>query len=451
MVTQGGIILDPINLERSTTKKVTLRLIPFLFLCFTISILDRVNIGFAALQMNEDLGFSNAVFGLGAGIFFLGYFLLEVPGSAMMTKVGARRWISRIMITWAVIAILMAFIQTPWQFYTARFLLGVAEASFYPCMVFYLSGFYQTKHHAKAIAGFMIAIPGANAIGSPLSTYLLGIDWLNMAGWQWLFILEAIPALILGVICFFYLDDKLEDVKWLTNEEKKWLIDVTTKEKLEKQEAKHYTFAQALKDRDVLTLSLGYFFWMVGYYGIVMFLPTISEGLSKTTSLSTHAMGWILGLMYVCAMVTMMLVSNHSDKKNERRFHVVACLVTSGVALIISSYVANTNIVLSFVFLTISLCGAFGAYSPFWAIPPSFLTEAAAAGAIALINSIGNLGGFFGPYIVGYIKDLTGSFNASMTFLGISMFVASFIVAFLLKQSGRAIKKNTVDQLEKTS
>ena len=210
-------------------------------------------------------------------------------------------------------------------------------------------------------------------------------------------------------------------------------------------------FFQALKDRDVLTLSLGYFFWMVGYYGIVMFLPTISEGLSKTTSLSTHAMGWILGLMYVCAMVTMMLVSNHSDKKNERRFHVVACLVTSGVALIISSYVANTNIVLSFVFLTISLCGAFGAYSPFWAIPPSFLTEAAAAGAIALINSIGNLGGFFGPYIVGYIKDLTGSFNASMTFLGISMFVASFIVAFLLKQSGRAIKKNTVDRLEKTS
>lgn len=263
--------------------------------------------------------------------------------------------------------------------------------------------------------------------------------------------MEAIPALILGIICFFYLDDKLEDVKWLTNEEKKWLIDVTTKEKLEKQEAKHYTFAQALKDRDVLTLSLGYFFWMVGYYGIVMFLPTISEGLSKTTSLSTHAMGWILGIMYVCAMVTMMLVSNHSDKKNERRFHVVACLVTSGVALIISSYVASTNIVLSFVFLTISLCGAFGAYSPFWAIPPSFLTEAAAAGAIALINSIGNLGGFFGPYIVGYIKDLTGSFNASMTFLGISMFVASFIVAFLLKQSGRAIKKNTVDRLEKTS
>jgi MFS transporter, ACS family, tartrate transporter len=443
--------LDHFALERSTTKKVTLRLIPFLFLCFTISILDRVNIGFAALQMNEDLGFSNAVFGLGAGIFFLGYFLLEVPGSIIMAKIGPRKWITRIMVTWAIIAILMAFVQTPWQFYTARFLLGVAEASFYPCMVFYLSGFYQTKHHAKAIAGFMVAIPGANAIGSPISTFLLGIDWLGFAGWQWLFILEAIPALILGIICYFYLDDKIEDVKWLNKDEKKWLIDVTTKEKLEKQKVKHYTFWQALKDRDVLILSIGYFCWMIGYYGIVMFLPTISTGLSETTSLSTQSIGWILGLMYICAMVSMILVGNHSDKKNERRWHVAVCLTISAISMMISSYVANTSIVLSFVLLTVALCGAFGAYAPFWAIPPSFLTEAAAAGAIALINSIGNLGGFFGPYIVGYIKDTTGSFTTSMIFLGISMIISSCILVFLLKQSGKAIKKGTVDKLEKTS
>jgi MFS transporter, ACS family, tartrate transporter len=442
--------LDLLQLERSTTKKVTLRLIPFLFLCFTISILDRVNIGFAALQMNEDLGFSNAVFGFGAGIFFLGYFLLEVPGSAIMTKIGARKWISRIMVTWAIIAVLMAFVQTPMQFYTARFLLGVAEASFYPCMVFYLSGFYQTKHHAKAIAGFMVAIPGANALGAPLSTFLLGADWLGLAGWQWLFIMEAIPAVILGVVCFYYLDDKIEDVKWLNNDEKKWLIDVTTKEKLEKQKVKHYTFWQALKDRDVLILSVGYFCWMIGYYGIVMFLPTISQGLTETTSLSTQSMGWVLGLMYVCAMVTMILVGNHSDKKNERRWHVAACLTTSAVAMVISSLVANTSIVLSFVFLTIALCGAFGAYSPFWSIPPSFLTEAAAAGAIALINSVGNLGGFFGPYIVGYIKDTTGSFNTAMVFLGVSMIISSCIVVFLVKQSGRALNKNDLS-LKKSS
>jgi MFS transporter, ACS family, tartrate transporter len=443
--------LNNLALEQSTTKKVTLRLIPFLFLCFVIAILDRVNIGFAALKMNEDLGFSNAVFGFGAGIFFLGYFLLEVPGSAMMNKVGARKWISRIMISWGIIAILMAFVQTPWQFYSARFLLGVAEASFYPCMVHYLSGFYQSKHHAKAIAGFMLAIPGANAFGSPLSTFLLNVDWLGFAGWQWLFIVEAIPAVVLGVVCYFYLDDKIEDVKWLNPDEKKWLIDITTKEKLEKQQVKHYTFLQALKDRDVLILSVGYFCWMVGYYGINMFLPTISKGLSETTSLSTQNMGWILGLMYVCAMVVMFLVGNHSDKKNERRWHVAACLTTSAIAMIISSYISNTNIVLAFVFLTIALCGAFGAYSPFWAIPPSFLTGAAAGGAIALINSIGNLGGFFGPYIVGYIKDVTGSFNASMIFLGASMIIGSCIIVFLVKQSGKAFSVNDDKKLKQTS
>ncbi|AIF65627.1 membrane protein [Terribacillus saccharophilus] len=438
-------------LEKSTTRKVTLRLIPFLFLCFFISILDRVNISFAALQMNEDLGFSNAVYGLGAGIFFLGYFLLEVPGSAIMTRIGARRWISRIMISWAIIAILMAFVTEPWQFYTARFLLGVAEASFYPCMVYYLSGFFQSKHHAKAIAAFMLAIPGANAVGAPLSTFLMQINWLNLAGWQWLFILEAVPALILGIICFFYLDDRLEDVKWLKPEEKKWLLDVTQKEKEAKQQVKHYTFAQALKDRDVLILSAGYFCWMFGYYGINMFLPTLSQSMSESLSISTQGLGWLLGLMYAIAMVAMILVGNHSDKKNERRWHVAACLTTSAIAMIASSYVAESNIILSFVLLTIALCGAFGAYSPFWAIPPSFLTESAAAGAIALINSIGNLGGFFGPYAVGYIRDTTGSFTMSMIFLGISMILSSLIIIFLVKQSGKAVSRIAEKKLGKSS
>lgn len=438
-------------LEKSTTRKVTLRLIPFLFLCFFISILDRVNISFAALQMNEDLGFSNAVFGLGAGIFFLGYFLLEVPGSAIMTRIGARRWISRIMVSWAIIAILMAFVTEPWQFYTARFLLGVAEASFYPCMVYYLSGFFQSKHHAKAIAAFMLAIPGANAVGAPLSTFLMQIEWFNLSGWQWLFILEAVPAMILGIICFFYLDDRLEDVKWLTVEEKNWLLHVTQKEKEAKQQVKHYTFAQALKDRDVLILSAGYFCWMFGYYGINMFLPTVTDTMAESLSMSTQGLGWLLGLMYAIAMVAMILVGNHSDKKNERRWHVAACLTTSAVAMIASSYVAESNIILSFVLLTIALCGAFGAYSPFWAIPPSFLTESAAAGAIALINSIGNLGGFFGPYAVGYIRDATGSFTMSMVFLGISMILSSIIIIFLVKQSGKAVSRMAEKKLGKSS
>ncbi|AGT33641.1 MFS transporter [Geobacillus genomosp. 3] len=443
--------MDYLALERSTTKKVTLRLIPFLFICFVIAILDRVNIGLAALQMNEDLGFSDAVFGLGAGIFFLGYFLLEVPGSAIMSKVGARKWISRIMVTWGLVSVLMAFVHTPTQFYIARFLLGVAEASFYPCMVHYLSGFYQTKHHAKAIAAFMLAIPGANALGAPIGTFLLGIEWFDLAGWQWLFILEAIPAIILGIIAYFYLDDKIEDVKWLNQDEKQWLLDVIAKENREKQKVKHYTFAQALKDRDVLILSAAYFCWMTGYYGINMFLPTISKGLSEATSLSTQGIGWLLGLMYACAMAVMIFVGNHSDKKNERRWHVAACLTISAVSMMISTYVSSSSVVFAFVFLTIALCGAFGAYSPFWAIPPSFLTGAAAGGAIALINSVGNLGGFFGPYIVGYIKDVTGSFTASMIFLGVSMILSSCIVVFLVKQSGKALAQNDKKSLKKSS
>ncbi|HEY8891201.1 MAG TPA: MFS transporter [Clostridium sp.] len=429
--------MDINQIESSTVRKVTKRLIPFLFLCFSISIMDRVNIGFAALTMNKELGFSNSVYGFGAGIFFIGYFLLEVPGSAAMTKWGARRWIARIMISWCVIAGLMALVKTPWQFYTVRFFLGVAEASFYPCMVWYLSNFYQGKYHARAIAGFMLAIPAANAIGSPIATSILGISLLGLSGWQCLFIIEGIPCLILGIVCLFYLDDHIEDVKWLTKKELTWLIDVTTKEKLKKEEVKHYTFWDALKDRDVLVLSIGYLFWMTGYYGINMFLPTITKGLATSLNISTMNLGWIVGFMYFCAMVTMYLVGIHSDKTNERRFHVAACLTVASVAMIASVLVAKFSIIGAFILLTIAVCGSFGSYSPFWAIPPSFLTGAAAAGGIALINSIGNLGGFFGPYIVGYIKDATGSFNASMFFLGGSFILGAGIVAFMVKKSGK--------------
>ena len=429
-------------IESSTVRKVTRRLIPFLFICFFISILDRVNISFAALQMNNDLRFSDTVFGLGAGIFFLGYFLLEVPGSAMMAKVGASRWICRIMVSWGLLAVLMAFIQTPWQFYLVRFLLGVAEASFYPCMVHYLSGFYQGKHHAKAIAAFMLAIPGANALGAPLSTFLLSFTGMGLSGWQWMFILEALPAILLGVTAFFYLEDRIEDVKWLDTDEKHWLIHTLATECNAKQSIKHYTFFEALKDKHVLLLACGYFFWMMGYYGINMFLPTISKSIVQTSSgMSLQSMGWLIGGMYLCAMFAMMWVGSHSDKKRERRWHVAACLIVSATALITAALTAQTNVWLAFGLLMIALCGAFGAFSPFWSIPPSFLTGAAAGGAIAMINSIGNLGGFFGPYVVGYLKDMTGSFHTAIIFLGISMIFSASIIVLSTK------KLKAIDQI----
>lgn len=425
------------DIEQATVRKVSKRLLPFLFICFFIAILDRVNIGFAALQMNADLGFSDTVFGLGAGIFFFGYFLLEVPGSMAMSKVGASKWICRIMVSWGLLAILMAFIETPWQFYIVRFLIGVAEASFYPCMVHYLSGFYQTKHHAKAIAGFMLAIPGANALGAPLSTFLLGIEGMGLSGWQWMFIIEALPAVILGVIAYFYLTDTIEQSHWLNADEKKWLSETLNKEQQAKQAVKHYTFWEALKDKQVLLLSAGYFFWMMGYYGINMFLPRISKSLSEHSGISLQTLGWIIGGLYFVAMLVMLWVGSHSDKHRERRWHVAACLSISALSLIAAANLSGVSLVLSFVLLTIALCGAFGAFSPFWAIPPSFLTGAAAGGAIALINSIGNLGGFFGPYLVGFLRDLTGSFNTAITFLGISMIVSMVIIVTSTRKMAR--------------
>lgn len=432
--------MDTSAIERRTVKKVTRRLIPFLFLCFAISILERVNIGFAALQMNSDLGFSSAVFGFGAGIFFLGYFLLEVPGGALMTKVGARAWISRIMVSWGLVSCLTAFVTTDIQFYVVRFALGVCEASFFPCMAWYLSNWFQTKHHAKAIAGFMIAIPCASAFGSPISTYLLQVNLWGLHGWQSLFILEAIPSLILGIIVYFFLDDKIEDASWLDANEKEWLIGVVSEEQKLKASKKSMTFLAALKERDVLVLSVGYFSWMCGYYGIVMFLPTLVTEMSK--SLSMTVIGWVIGVMYLFAAIIMYLNGLHSDKTNERRYHVAVCLVVSAIGMVGSLYAAQVNVVLGLLIYAVALAGAYGAYSPFWAIPPAYLSGPAAAAGIAFINSVGNLGGFMGPYVMGYISTVTGVFNAGMLFLAACMVVSAVVITVFVKQTGKALRED---------
>lgn len=423
------------EIEHSTVRKVSKRLIPFLFLCFAISILDRLNISFAALQMNESLGFSNEVYGLGAGIFFIGYFLLEVPGGALMTKFGARRWISRIMVSWGIISGLTAFVTTPFEFYVVRFLLGVAEASFFPCMAWYLSNWYQTKHHAKALAGFMAAIPAASALGSPISGYLLTVDLFGFHGWQNLFIIEAIPSVILGVIVYFYLTDKIEDAKWLEEDEKQWLSTIKDKEEALKRKKKNVSFLQALKERDVLILSLAYFCFIAGYYGIIMFLPTLLHELSGT--MTTSALGWLIGFMYLLAAITMVGVGRNSDKKQERRFHAAIPIVISACSLLLSVYVSEINITLTIIIFTISLCGAYGAYTPFWAIPPSYLSGPAVAAGIALINSVGNLGGFVGPYMVGALNSFTGSYTFSMFTLAGFMILSSIIITTLVKQTGK--------------
>jgi len=423
------------QLENRTVKKVSFRLLPFLFICFAAAFLDRVNVGFAALQMNKALDFSSAVYGLGAGIFFIGYFTMEVPGNLIMAKVGARRWIARILITWGIISGLTAFVSTPMQFYIVRFFLGVAEASFFPGIIFYLGNWYQQKDHAKAIALFMISLPACNVIGSPLSSFLLGLTWLGLAGWKWLFILEALPSVILGIVTLLYLTDKPEQAKWLDDDQRNWLVEVLQKEKETKQAVKKYTVMQAFADRDVMKLSVAYLAWMCGYYGVIMFLPTLVKGLSA--AMSNQAVGFWVALPYAVALVAMILVGRHSDRTNERRFHVVFCMAVAALGLVLSVYMAKVSVLTSMLFYALTVAGAYSAFSPFWAIPNSFLSLSAAAGGIAFINSIGNLGGFIGPYVMGYIKDFTGSFEAGALFLAGCLALCGLIL-LTLRKSGKA-------------
>lgn len=411
--------------------KVFRRLIPFLGLLYIIAFLDRVNVGFAALSMNKDLGFSNTVYGLGAGIFFIGYFFMEIPGNLIMAKVGARMWIARILITWGVVSGLTALVSTPTQFYLARFFLGVAEASFFPGIIYYLGMWFRAEDQAKAVALFMMSLPLCNVIGAPISTYLLGITWFGMAGWKWLFILEAVPAILLGIMTPFYLTNRPSDARWLSEEERIWLMGALEEENHKKVEKKKYTPLQAFTDREVVILSAVYFFWVCGFYGVGLFLPILVKALSA--SLSNQMVGFLVAVPYIFAFAAMFIVGRHSDRTGERRWHTVAGMVTGAIGLGCSILFADISFFVSMVCFTVSIMGIYASFGPFWAIPHSFLTAAAAAGAIAMINSIGNLGGFVGPYAMGYIRDATGSFHGGLLFLISCLLAAAGLLISLRK------------------
>jgi len=425
------------NLEERTVKKVFWRLMPFLCLLYIIAFLDRVNVSYAALSMNKDLGFSNAVYGFGAGIFFIGYFVMEIPGNLIMARVGARIWIARILISWGIIAGLTALVSTPHQFYLVRFFLGVAEASFFPGIIYYLGTWCRAKDQAKAVAIFMMSLPLCNVLGAPVSTYLLGIDWLNIAGWKWLFILEAIPAVILGIMTPFYLTNRPADAKWLSDDERNWLINVLALEAGKKVEKKKYTLWQAFSDSDVIKLSAVYFFWVCGFYGLGLFLPILIKSLSA--AISNQMVGFLVALPYSVAFIAMFLVGRNSDRTGERRWHTVFGMITGAVGLGCSVLFAHSSIFVSMIFFTLSVMGIYASFGPFWAIPHSFLTATAAAGAIAMINSVGNFGGFVGPYAMGYIHDATGSFNGGLLFL-VGCLLAAAVLLISLGKSGQDMK-----------
>jgi MFS transporter, ACS family, tartrate transporter len=422
------------ELENRVMRKVAFRIVPFIMLLYFVAYIDRVNIGFAALTMNQDLGFSPAVFGLGAGIFFWGYFLFEIPSNIILDKVGARLWIARVMITWGIVSAGMAFVWDATSFYVLRFLLGVAEAGFFPGIILYLSYWFPAHRRAAMTSLFMAAVPISVVLGSPLSSALLemhGIGGLN--GWQWLFILESIPAVILGIIVLFYMTDKPEKATWLADDERAWLVDAMTSERANKAGTAHHGIWRGLADMRVLALALVYFGTSAGLYTLGIWAPQII----KSFGLSNLEVGFFNAIPPTVAVIAMYLWSWHSDRQNERTWHVIiACLAAAaGLALAgISSTAAA--VVTSLVLVNVGISAA---KPPLWSMPTLFLSGPAAASGIAAINSIGNLGGFVGPAMIGWIKDLTGSFLGGLYFVSGLLLVSAALTVMVARSLQRPV------------
>jgi len=407
--------VTPPDLEvgQRARKRIEWRLLPFLFTLYVIAFLDRMNVGAAALQMPGDLGFNDRVVGLGAGMFFLGYLVLEIPGALIAERWSARRWIARIMISWGIITVVMAFIHTAQEFYLVRFLVGAAEAGFFPAVIVYISHWFRTEDRAKAVACFYAANPLSYVIGSPLAGWLLGISWLGLRGWRWLFILEGIPAIVFGVITAFYLTDWPRQASWLREDERDWITRKLEREKQAKLWVRSYTIWQALMQRDVILLTLCYFCATTGGYGIAFWLPTILKRLSGQSDIRITLFA---SLPYLAGFLVQQLSGWHSDKTGERRWHAAVPMFLCGLTLLLA-VIFGSSITLAVTLFT--LVGAFYfAFHPcFWAVPTAFLTESAAAASIGLINSLGNLGGFVGPLMMGYLVHRTRSFNAGLLYL----------------------------------
>lgn len=417
------------DVENAAYAKVTWRLIPFLFLCYVFAYLDRVNVGFAKLQMLSDLKFSETIYGLGAGIFFIGYFLMEVPSNLALHRFGARKWIARIMISWGIISAAMIFVKTPTVFYILRFLLGVAEAGFFPGIILYLTYWYPASRRSKITALFMTGIPIAGVVGGPLSGWILQRfhNVNGMPGWQWLFLLEAIPSLVTGVVTFFYLNDKIGDAKWLNTEEKAVLERSLASEsgKIEVHNA-----SGAFKSGRVWVLCACYFGIIMGLYGISFWLPSLIKASGVTDELN---IGLLTMIPYGFAAVGMVVIGRSSDRTKERRWHVAVPAVIGAAGLIVSTFVPHQP-ALAVLALTFATVGILGALCQFWSIPPAFLGGAAAAAGIALINSVGNLAGFVSPYVVGWIKDATKSTDIGLYCIAVSLVAAAWIVLTIPKK-----------------
>jgi MFS transporter, ACS family, tartrate transporter len=414
------------SIEDRTVARASARLVPFLIVCFFVAYLDRVNVGFAALTMNRDLGLSAAAYGFGAGVFFITYSLFEVPSNLLLERMGARRWIARIMLTWGILSGATAFIQGETSFYAVRMLLGIAEAGFFPGIIFYLTLWFPAVYRARIIGAFLAAVPLATVIGAPVSGLLLGFDGvMGLRGWQWLFLLEAVPALILSVVVFFYLTDRPADAAWLAPEERAWLVSRLRQEQQKRESVRTYNVVQALCNPKVLALSLVYFGAVANNYGLSFFLPQIVKAFGGSNAQA----GVVTAIPYVAGAIGAVWWGRHSDATRERRFHLVAALLLGSIGIAVSTAIDDP--VLKIAVLCAAGFGIFGSLPVFWTLPTAFLGGAAAAGGIALINSIGNLAGFVAPFVVGSIKDATGGFTGGLLCVSAASLVAAMIVLVL--------------------
>ncbi len=422
-------------LEVRTIARVTRRLVPFLILCYFVAYLDRVNVSFAALQMNQQLGFTATVYGLGAGIFFIAYFFFEVPSNLLLDRFGARRWIARIMFSWGLLSGLMAFIpqiaaatglSVEHTFFGIRVLLGIAEAGFFPGIIFYLTIWFPSVYRARIIGYFMAAIPLSSVIGAPVSGLLLGLDGLGgLQGWQWLFIMEATPAVLLSVVVLFYLTDRPRDASWLADDERDWLVARLDAEHLQRTTAKHFSVMEALGNTRVLLLSYVYFGVVAANYGLSFFLPQIVKGFG----MSNAQTGFITAIPYIIGVVGMVYWGRRSDRLVERKEHFALAALIAGGGIAVSTLIADPTG--KMIALSIAGFGIFANLPVFWTLPTAFLSGSAAAGGIAIINSIGNLAGFAGPYVMGTIKDSTGSFTVGLLAIAAAAILAMVVALSL--------------------
>ncbi len=426
-------MIDTEDYAQKIIRKVSWRLIPFLVLSYMLNFVDRVNLGFAALQMNKELSFTPTIFGWGAGILFVGYFFFGVPSNLALNRYGARRWIALIMIVWGMVSACMALVSGQISFYIIRFLLGAAEAGFFPGVILYLTMWIPKAYRARITSRFMFAQPIALTLGSLLSGWLLQMDGVaGMAGWKWMFILEGIPSSIVGIIALYYLTDKPHNAKWLEPQERTWLQNELDKESREVESTQKIGTFEVMKNGRVWLLCAIYVCMVVGVYGVNMWLPQIIKNFSGV--ISNGQIGLLAAIPFIAASVGMLLIGMSSDKFKERKWHVTLSTGVAGTALLASAFTQHSP-TLTILLLSISSIGMYGCMPLFWTIPPTFLTGSARAAGIGFINSIGNLGGFAGPIIVGMIRDTTGSFISGLIFLGGCVILGSILVHIVAKRT----------------